>query len=139
MASDEILESKRLIWAFFDELENVPPRWFTLEHLGALAEWVEVLEDDFELDDEAIGNIVGLCSQGKLGCFEANRVLYHLMKDSEQGPRDTPAAWVHRTTEESREAMMDWALWEYWLEDPPRLGPQRHQGQGKGHRGTGWR
>ena len=97
------------------DLREHPSAWMTLEPSGEMGEWKEVLEAVPMMDIRAIEAFVRvLRAPGTFsGFYEANRILFHLLKDSTSASRSSGRVgpWMQRASTEALDAISNWHEW----------------------------
>jgi len=108
-----------------DELFNTYlPVFMTLRPVGDLHCFRHVLVDELNVSFDTIQQLINLTkNNGPEGPLEANRILYHLMKDKGTShdtwrSRDGPSRWVFQCVQEANDAIRNWRSWEAPQADP---------------------
>ena len=93
-----------------------PPAWMTLEPSSDIIEWKEVLEAVRGMDERAIQAFVRVLKSpgGHSGFYEANRILFHLLKDTTSASTSSGRVgpWMQRATTEALEAISNYLEWD---------------------------
>ena len=89
-----------------------PLPWMTLQP-RVPADWEQVLHEHIEnLDDEAIGATMSLgTTEGKFGCIEVCRIIYHILKDRKAGVEPSNG-WLIKACKEAFEAIRNPQAWD---------------------------
>ena len=99
-----------------DELKGTEiPVFMTLRPRGDLKCHRHLLVEDLGLSKDVIISLICLTEKGPYGIMEANRILYHLIKDkasTEWHQADGPSRWVHQCVQEANEALLNWRSWK---------------------------
>ena len=107
-------ERLRLLAGHQDRFE-ILQAWQTLDPDGELGEWSETLHNHPGIDARCLEDLATLVElPGNLGAYEANRVLFHLLKDTASASSDNPrlGPWLHRVVNESLESIRNWQDWD---------------------------
>ena len=100
----------------FNENEDrmgAPPEWMTLQPDKGLVHLRPLLDEHFDLDDRARQALVDLIASGYCGMHEALRIIYHMMKDSDdQHWRSGPSGYLVKAVEEAQQALAAWQDWD---------------------------
>jgi len=98
-----------------DELKGTElPVFMTLRPMGDLRCHRHLLVEDLQLSKNTIQSLISLTEKGPDGILEANRILYHLIKDKAETQwhqADGASRWVHQCVQEASEALLNWRSW----------------------------
>lgn len=100
-----------------DELRGTSlPVFMTLRPSGDLRCHRHVLVEDLGVSKDAIISLINLAKcNGPHGVMEANRILFHLMKDKSDSTWRSPdgaSGWVKNSVVDANEALRNWTSWE---------------------------
>ena len=91
------------------------PPWMVLVPAPRLAHLRTFVDETLALDDRARQSFIELIDSGPSGAREANRILYHTLKDSEGGWRKGPSQYIGSCVAEAQEALANWQEWDAML------------------------
>ena len=97
------------------EASNSPPLWMTLMPQTDIGNWSSVLQNELMLEPFAITALRDVIKTPRYGTYEANRIIAHLLKDSDSSYRTSgrTSAWCYKCCTESLMAMRQWEDWDY--------------------------
>ena len=104
--------------AIDDELKDTSlPVFMALRPEGDLKCHRHVLIEDLGVSTDTIISLICLSKNGSHGTMEANRILYHLIKDkgtahAEWHQPDGASRWVYQCVQEANEALLNWRSWQ---------------------------
>ena len=118
---DEDLQNRRHeLLTQLQDLRDHPPTWFVLEPAEDLRPWKETLESVPQMDIRGIEAFkdVLFSSGSNSGFYEANRILFHLLKDSTTSARSSGRVgpWMHKAASEALDAIANWREWDSELQ-----------------------
>ena len=100
------------------KLYQEPPPYLTLNVSENLKEWRPLLEEDPNIEwdqPQVLGWWNQVLTHPHAGTFEANRILFHLIKQTRVARDDwNVLGWFINTCKESIEALNNWSAWDSW-------------------------
>ena len=97
---------------------RTPPAWLTLEAQQDLSDWRNLVVEVMKVEDFGINAFKEVLVHKSLGRYEANRILFHLLKDSytkrdhEEVYRPSKTKWMYSCSHEAQSAMRNWQDWD---------------------------
>ena len=104
-----------------------------------LAHIVEfVVKDPLNVDDRAKQAFVELIDHGPSGRLEANRILFHMLKDNEFKEWNSgPSGYMVNCVNEAQTALLNWRAWDECPEHLKNRGKGKGKGKDKGKDNSG--
>ena len=93
---------------------HVRPPWMTLLPATDLRNWAPILQVQLQVEPFAVDALKEVIATPHFGTYEANRIIAHMLKDSDSSSRDPLARskWLNKTCNESLSAMREWLDWD---------------------------
>ena len=113
----EVIQDRLDLYYKNEVARSHPPPWMTLMPQTDISNWSLVLQNEILLEPFAIGALRDVINFPRYGTYEANRIIAHLLKDSDSvssyrcGRR--ASRWCYKCCNEALAAMRQWQDWDY--------------------------